>query len=360
MIGIRSAILAMTIGLGSFITPTWAAIDEAARIVIIEDHSDAAIIPLLRAELKQLGLEVIEVEKGSDEFIPKELQEAARQYGAVAAFRVQVSSNTVEVWIADHATGKVSLREVFTEGSDSRVEARLVVLQAVELLRWSLKEVEAPHALRADMQKPPTPSILTDNPYDEPLVFGIAPLVLYSPGGASEGAGAQLDTTFLWSWVGTRLSYGQLVFPAVLETNAGRAELTTRWFAVQGVALGVTSLKRLRLSLGIGVAFISTSLHGISSPPRLASDDSLFSVAPIIDGRIGYGLGRHVQLTIGVSLMPPLSARARITDPIGQPREPDLPPRWPWTAPLFSRGHLNQMQSSSKANKRDNTGAYLS
>ena len=33
-----------------------------------------------------------------------------------------------------------------------------------------------------------------------------------------------------------------------------------------------------------------------------------------------------------------LSARARITDPIGQPREPDLPPRWPWTAPLFSRG----------------------
>ena len=34
-----------------------------------------------------------------------------------------------------------------------------------------------------------------------------------------------------------------------------------------------------------------------------------------------------------------VSARARITDPIGQPREPDLPPRWPWTAPLFSRGH---------------------
>ena len=41
----------------------------------------------------------------------------------------------------------------------------------------------------------------------------------------------------------------------------------------------------------------------------------------------------------GDDLLPGLSARARITDPIGQPREPDLPPRWPWTAPLFSRGH---------------------
>ena len=39
-----------------------------------------------------------------------------------------------------------------------------------------------------------------------------------------------------------------------------------------------------------------------------------------------------------------VSARARITDPIGQPREPDLPPRWPWTAPLFSRGHLVSWQ----------------
>ena len=34
-----------------------------------------------------------------------------------------------------------------------------------------------------------------------------------------------------------------------------------------------------------------------------------------------------------------LSARARITDPIRQLREPDLPPRWPGTAPLFLRGH---------------------
>ena len=51
----------------------------------------------------------------------------------------------------------------------------------------------------------------------------------------------------------------------------------------------------------------------------------------------GHHFVRSFRLT--KSLCPHVSARARITDPIGQPREPDLPPRWPWTAPIFSRGH---------------------
>ena len=311
MNGIRSAILAMTIGLGFWATQVPAATEQDARIVIITDHADAAIIPLLRAELNRLGLVVIEVEKGTDEVIPRDLTLAAQQHHAVAAFRVQVSSNTVEVWIADRVTGRVSLREVFTQGSDSQVEARLVVLQAVELLRWSLREVEPPHPSRGDLKKPPPTLVrLTEYPKEDPLTFGIAPLFLFSPGGANPGAGAQLDMTIRWSWVGTRFLYGQLIAPAVLETHIGRAELTTRWFAVQGVALGIASLEPLRPSLGLGVAMISTSLQGISSPPRLASDDSLFTVAPVMDGRIGYGLGKHVQLTIGASIMAPLKSNA--------------------------------------------------
>jgi len=311
MKGIWSAILAMTIGLGSWVTPALATLEADARIVIITDHADAAIIPLLRAELNQLGLQVIEVERQTDEVIPGELTEAARQHHAVAAFRVQVSSNTVEVWIADRVTGKVSLREVFTQGSDSRVEARLVVLQAVELLRWSLQEVDAPHPLRGEVSSPlPTLAKVKEYPQEDPLIFGVAPLFLFSPGGASLGAGAQLDMTLRWSWVGTRFTYGQLVFPAVLETAAGRAELTTRWFAIEGVALGHTSKRRLSPSLGIGLAMISTSMHGMSGPPRLVSDDSLFTISPIVEGQIGYSLGKHVQLILGTSVMTPLKSDA--------------------------------------------------
>lgn len=311
MTKIRSAILAMTIGLGVTLVRAPAAADEAARIVVIADHADAAIIPLLKAELVQLGLQVIEVEKSAGEVVPRELTEAASEHHAVAAFRVQVSSNTVEVWIADRATGKVSLREVFTQGSDSRVEARLVVLQAVELLRWSLKEFEAPHPPRGDLPKPPaTLAGFTGTPRDDRLAFGIAPLLLLSPGGANVGAGAQLDMTIRWSWVGTRFVYGQLVLPAVLESDTGRAELSTRWFAVQAVALSSAWTDRFKPSIGLGVAMVSTSMHGIATFPRLASDDSLFTVAPMIDGRLGYTVGRHLQLTAGLSAMAALESDA--------------------------------------------------
>ncbi len=309
MTSIRSAILGMTIGLGATLARSPRATEDDARIVIITDHADAAIIPLLKAELVQLGLQVIELEKASGEIVARELTETAREQHAVAAFRVRVSSNTVEVWIADRVTGKVSLREVFTQGSDSRVEARLVVLQAVELLRWSLKEIEAPYASQGELPKPPsTLASFTGVPRDDRLSFGIAPLVLLSPGGANAGAGAQLDMTIRWFWVGTRFLYGQLVLPAVLDAEAGRAELTTRWFAVQAVALSGATAARFKPSVGFGVAMISTSMHGISSPPRLASDDSLFTVAPVIDGRIGYLAGKHVQLTAALSGMAALKS----------------------------------------------------
>jgi hypothetical protein len=308
---IQFAILAMTIGLGIFGTRTCPAAQADAKVVIVTDHAEASMIPLLKGELNQLGLQVVEVETRVTEMVPRDLTQAALEHHAVAAFRVQVSSNTVEVWIADRATGKVSLREVFTQGSDSSVEARLVVLQAVELLRWSLKEVEAPHRVRDDVAKQPeTTSKLTAVPTPDRLWLGIAPLVLASPGGATAGVGAQFDMAIRWSWVGTRFSYGQLVRPAILETDAGRAELTTRWFAVQAVASSPLTPSRLATSLGVGVALISTWMHGISSSPRIATDDSLFTEAPIVEGKLGYFVGKHVQLTLGVAGMVALKSDA--------------------------------------------------
>jgi hypothetical protein len=186
-----------------------------------------------------------------------------------------------------------------------------VVLQAVELLRWSLKDVEVPYRVRHDLAKQPeTPIKLSAVPEPDRLWLGIAPLVLLSPGGAGAGIGAQVDMAVRWSWVGTRFSYGQLVRPAILETDAGRAELTTRWFAVQPVALSTLVPSQLEACLGVGVAMISTSLHGISSSPGVATNDSLFTVAPIVEGKLGYLLGKHVQLTWGITSMVALRSDA--------------------------------------------------
>ena len=38
----------------------------------------------------------------------------------------------------------------------------------------------------------------------------------------------------------------------------------------------------------------------------MASDDSHFTVAPVLDGRIGFIVTKHVQLTLGVTIMLPL------------------------------------------------------
>src|SRR4051794_16952105 len=65
---------------------------EPTRIVLITSHADASIIPLLRAELSSLGVEVLEVPKSEQEVLPDDLSVAARSLHAVAAFRVLVSS----------------------------------------------------------------------------------------------------------------------------------------------------------------------------------------------------------------------------------------------------------------------------
>ena len=74
-----------------------AAESEPATIVVIANHADAAVLPLLRAELQSLGLRVTVVGEAASKFAPGGLTDAARRYGAVAAFRVLVAEGKVEV-----------------------------------------------------------------------------------------------------------------------------------------------------------------------------------------------------------------------------------------------------------------------
>ena len=277
---------------------------EVARIVIVSDSADTTIIPLLRGELSQLGLEIIEIQTRSGDDVGRELSKTTRDYHALAAFRVSVASHSVEVWIADRATGTVSLREVFSQGPDSSEEVRLVVLQAVELVRWSLKEppqaparerVSAPHGVASNLSQAKR----------DRIAFAAAPYVLLSPGGASAGAGVQFDLALRWSSVGTRVGYAQPLLPALIEKNGNRGELSSRWLSIQMVWNGPRTAV-LEPSFGLGVALVRTTLHGVAAPTRIPSDDRLFTVAPVADARLGIYLAAHVQLLVGVGLLVPL------------------------------------------------------
>ena len=287
------------------LVPRAAAAAAPQRIVVVSDSEDTTLIPLLRGELNQLGLEVIDVRAQANEEIGQTLAKTARDYTAVAAFRVRISSHTIEVWIADRATGNVALREVFSQNPQSSDEARLVVLQAVELVRWSLKDTE-PRA---------KPSPRTPVPSEAPVVAGAsgsrrrvtlsaAPYALLSPGGASPGAGAQLDLAFAWSWVGTRFSYAQPIFQASIQRDISRADIASRWLAVEMLLEG-SSAKPIRPSLGVGAAMVLTTLHGVAPAPRGTNDDRLVTVAPIADGRLGFSLAPRLCGFAGLSVLVP-------------------------------------------------------
>ena len=149
----RLLAVALVLSVGATISSSKAS--EPATIVLVSNHADAAIIPLLRAELANLGLNVLVVDRGDHELTPGELTEAARRNRAFAAFRVLVGQGRVEVWLADRVTGKVLLREVLkTQAQQTETGESAVVARAVELLRASLLELDVDDRPTGEVQKP--------------------------------------------------------------------------------------------------------------------------------------------------------------------------------------------------------------
>jgi hypothetical protein len=252
-------------------------------------------------------VEVMEVPKGDDEVLPGDLSAAARSLHAVAAFRVLVSSRKVEVWIADRITGKVMLRETFAEGEGSKVEERVVVVQAMELLRASLMELDAPHPPRGEVPAPPALAAAAGGRGErERFFFGVAPAVVGSPGGAGPAFGATVTFGARASWLGAALVAGTDLTPARLVGAIGTAEMTTRWIGAEVLALRPPSPSPWKPRGGVGIVAVTTMLHGIAVAPRPSMDDSLVTAAPTIHADLGYALAPSLHVTLGAAGLVPL------------------------------------------------------
>ncbi len=283
------------------------ALAEPARIVLVTDGDGASIIPLLRAELRSLGVEVVTVPRGEPEVLPGDLSAAARTLHAVAAFRVLVSSRKVEVWVADRITGKVVLRETFAEGEGSKVEERVVVVQALELLRASLMELDAPHPPHGEVPAPPALAAAAGvRGEGERFFFNLAPGIVYSPGGAGPGLGALASFGVRALWLGVEVVAGSHLTPARLAGAVGTAEMTTRWIGAEVVALRPPGPSPWKPRAGVGLVALTTALHGIAVAPRPSMDDSLLTAAPTIHADLGYSLTANLHLTLGAAGLAPL------------------------------------------------------
>lgn len=280
------------------------------RIVLVTNHADAAIVPLLRSQLERLGLEVVQVDHGAEEVVPRDLSRAARQHQAVAGFRVLVARGMVEVWVSDRVTGKVGLREIVAQGAEPVPES-LVVIRAVELLRASLLELQAPTPPPGELPPPPALRALAAYPplpARPALHLGLGALI--APTGGSDAlthAGGMLGARVA-PWTSTSLG-------ATLRLPLGKGERSTEAgrILVSSWILGLDLRREVQwrgglvhLAGGPGLALQVTSAEG--APASGFSGRTHRSLAPMphLSGSLGLGvtptLRVAAELLAGVSL----------------------------------------------------------
>ena len=279
--------------------------EERPRVALIEDPSDSTIVPRLRAELLGLGLDVTMVARKEPESLPQDLIAAARDSNAVAAFRIVLAGDRADVWIADWVTGKVVLREMLPRGPE--LDGRVVALRAVELLRVSLMELDAPRAPQGELPAPPklteTSGLLADS---ERFSWSASSCFLWSPGGTSPGVGVATALAWRPSWLGVRLFGGSMLAPASLTRQEGTGEVTTRWLGLDAIAQPRQTRMRWRPRAGIGIAALATDVRGVAASPTPTHEEVAYTFSPVASLDLGWAVHRHLRVELSVAYMRPV------------------------------------------------------
>jgi hypothetical protein len=279
---------------------TSAPASASVRIVLVTNHADAGIVPLLRAEFEALGMHVELEERGPNEIVPRDLNMVARRHQAVAAVRVLFAAGVVEVWIAERATGKVVLREVIQQRG-GKVDETLVALRAVELLRGSLMELDAPHEPRGDVSPSTALRAIVRSADDrERYALGVAGAGLWSEGGSTAVPAFSLALTWRsWRWFACRAWGATTLVPATLSAEEGSAAFTLRWAGIDALVVTPPSTGPWRGSVGVGLGLHVVSMEGRPNEPYWGESKSLWSMAPTVSASVGYVVAGPVRVVLG-------------------------------------------------------------
>lgn len=278
--------------------PTSAAAIDSPTLVLVTNHQDAAIIPLLRSELESLGLTVQTVDKGEAEVIPRDLRLAAHERNAVAAVRVLVSSGVVEVWIADRVTGKVVLRDVLPQDANSKVSESTVVLRVVELLRASLMEVDAPHPPRGEVKPPPALYKVVGYPEATGrLRLELGSAIIASVGGVGPSLAAEFETGYRLSDHFTAHGFGVLsLLPGNIRGAEGTAKVNSRLITFGFEAHTKPWASRVQMFARAGAGLLSLSSRGDAQSPYVGYQREDWGPALLA------GVGTRFRLTRNIAL----------------------------------------------------------
>jgi hypothetical protein len=342
---------------------------EPPKIVIVAAQDEDAIVTQLRAELRTMGFNVVVADASSSAFPREELEKTARDNSAVAAILVRPSRAGLEVWIIDRITGKTLLRDVVaTEGTAGRDAT--VALRAVELLRASLMEIDAPHPPRGDVSPPAVireiaglpssapaaaPSALPSPPawpspppgFSSPAqpssavrsspptprdrapkgpevassspLFGVdvAAAILASPGGLAALPALELGVHV---WLHRRISVDVGTFLPIGSVQLKAAEGQSQNRVTLFLAGGRVSLARPEATwvptLGAGATLIWLRTDGVGAPNFVGKSNDGFSGAPFLRPGLRLALGSRIDLH--ADLLAGVAVRRLVVDYAGR------------------------------------------
>jgi hypothetical protein len=311
---VRAAIVALALALG--LTPAPAHADDPPRLVLVPSGVDGALVERLRAELAAMGF-AVSVAGPAHPIARDALEDAARAGAAVAAVGITPARAGIELWIVDRVTGKTLLRDVAEAGADRDTT---VALRAVELLRASLLELDAPHPSRGETPAPaeiraiaglpapapPAPPPVSTSPPASasppaslrPLfALGIAPAIVGSPGGLAPFPALDVGVR---AWLHPRVAAGifGLVPLATLPTSGPEGSSETR------IALVATDVRvslaprgaRWVPTAGAGVALVWLHTAGSASPGYVDLSNDGLTAAPFLRPGLGFSLSERLRL----------------------------------------------------------------
>jgi len=190
------------------------------------------------------------------------------------------------------------------------MDGRVVALRAVELLRVSLMELDAPKPPQGEL--PPYPTLRENSqllPEVESFSLSAESSLLWSPGGCGPGFGAAAAAAWRPTWIGARFSGGSVLSPATLTVaDAGAGEVITRWLAIEAIVQPRRTRIAWRPRGGLGVAALATSVRGAALAPRSSHQETVYTFSPIAFFDLGWAAHTHVRIHAGFAYLRPFHA----------------------------------------------------
>jgi hypothetical protein len=276
--------------------PSVAAEPGAGSRIAIVGPADAAVTMQLDAELQLLGFEVVRADAPQDADAQR-LRALARELDVAATIVVDAHGTAMDLWVVDRVTGKTLIRSVALGDADSEDAARVAAVRAIDLLRYSFREIETDVPL-PESEVAPSPVVRRVlRPARPTFAIAVAPAVAGSAGGLGATGHAAIAFEVRPHRVfGFQIRGLVPVVGARVEAEGGSARVHPGWIAAGPRFAFVRPDRVVQPSAGIAVGAAFVGMRGVAPPPFEGRRDHVVSALFEADVAIAIAVQRRLRI----------------------------------------------------------------